>query len=95
MAANLGDGPQACRAEVDRCLAAPGSRRPGRVEKLRTRPHQISGSGPDPFRVAEEHVGAGRQLVEQQCHVPDQSRRERLHPFDRDTCCDLVQHLRQ
>ncbi len=51
--------------------------------------------GCGPARGLHDDVGAGRQLVEQQYHVVDQDRGERLHALDRDALGDLAEHVGQ
>ena len=72
MAAYFGDRAQARGTQVDRRLAAACSGGPGRVEKLLARAHQVGGSGADPLGVAQHHVRACGELIEQQRHVTDQ-----------------------
>jgi hypothetical protein len=50
---------------------------------------------PDPLGVAQDDVGARRQLVDEQHHLVDQRGRERLHALDRGAVGELVEHLDQ
>ena len=68
---------------IGACATA-GRGRPGRLQELLAGRDQVVCPGPDPLGVADEHDRAGRQQVDQQLHVVDQHRRERLHALDRD-----------
>ncbi len=93
--AHLRDRPVGRRAEIDRSAATAGGRAPGRLQELVARAHQLGGPGPDPFRVAHQHVRAGGQLVEHQHHLVAEHRRERLHAVHRDAVRDPVEHVEQ
>ncbi len=53
------------------------------------------GPGAHPFRVADQHERVRRQDVEQQLHLVQQQRRQRLHALDRRAVADLRQQLGQ
>ncbi len=93
--AHLLDRAQRRGAEVDRRGAAAGRRGPGGGQELRRRPDQLGRPGPDPLRVADQHVRAGRQLVQHQPQLVGQDRGQRLHALDRGAVGDPVQHLGQ
>ena len=82
-------------AEVDRGRRTGGRVRPGRLEELLAGGEQVVRPGADPLRVLQHDVGAGRQLVEQQRHVVDQERGQRLHALDHDALGELTQHVGQ
>jgi hypothetical protein len=65
------------------------------VQKLLAGPDQVDGPAADQLGVADQHVRAGRQQIDQQLHPVDQGRRERLHAVHGMTLDDLVQHLDQ
>ena len=82
-------------AQVDRRLAAPGGRRPGRLQELLAGRDQVVRPGANPLGVADDDVGAFRHQVDQQLHVVDQDGRERLHPLDRVALGELLEQLGQ
>ena len=65
------------------------------MQELLRRADQLRGPGPHPLGVADQHVAAGRQLVQHQPQVVDQHRRQRLHALDRLAVGDAVEHLGQ
>ncbi len=90
---DVGEGLVRRGAQVDRRLAPGGGGRPRGLEELLAGGDEVAGPGAYALRVADEHVGAGRKVVEQQRHPVDQYRRERLHALDRDPLGDLVQEV--
>lgn len=93
--ADVRDAPQRGRADVDRGVPAAGRRRPGGLEELLAGRHQVGRPGAHPLRVADDGHRALRQYVEQQLHLVDQDRRQRLHALDRDALRDLAEQLAQ
>ncbi|CAM5275515.1 hypothetical protein SGRIM128S_04483 [Streptomyces griseomycini] len=91
--ADVRDGPQGGRADVDGRLAAPGGGRPGGLQELLARRHQVGGPRAHPLRVAHDGHGALGQHVEQQLHVVDQDRREGLHALHGDPLGDLAEQF--
>ena len=55
---------------------------------------QLGGPGAHPLGVADDDVGAGRQLVEQQRHLVDEQRGQGLHALDRDALGDACRACR-
>ena len=53
------------------------------------------GAAARPLGVEHEHLGVGRHQVDEQLHLVDQRRRQRLHALDRDAGGDLVGQLEQ
>ena len=76
-------------------LAAAGGGRPGRLQELLAGGHQVRRPGAYPLRVADHGHAARGQHVEQQLHVVDEDRGERLHALDRDALGDLAEQLAQ
>ncbi len=91
--ADVGEGAVRRRAEVDRGGAAAGRGRPARAEELLAGRDQVVGAAAGPLGVEHQHVGVGGQQVDQQLHLVDQHRRQRLHALDRDAGGDLVGQL--
>ncbi|EPJ40697.1 putative Transcription-repair-coupling factor [Streptomyces afghaniensis 772] len=90
---DVGDGPQGGRADVDGRLAAAGGGRPGGLEELLRRGHQVRRARAHPLRVAHDGHGALGQHVEQQLHLVDEDRREGLHALHRDPLGDLAEQF--
>ena len=90
---DVAEGAVRRRTQIQRCRAACRSGRPGRLQELLARPHELMGAGTYTFRVADEDVPAGREDVDQQLHVVGQHRRERLHAFHRDAVGDALEDV--
>ncbi len=89
------DGPQGGRVHVDRCLAAPGGGRPGGLEELLRGGDEIGRTRADPLRIAYDGHRALGEHVQQQFHVVDEHRGQRLHAFHGDAFGDLAEQLAQ
>ena len=83
------------RTQVDRRLATTGGRRPRRLQELLAGRDQIVRPGPDPLGVADDDVRTGRHQVDQQLHVVDEHRCQRLHALDRMSFGQLLEQLGQ
>ncbi len=92
---DVGDAPQGRRAHVDRGLSPARGGRPGRLEELLAGRHEVRRPRPHPLRVADQRHRALRQDVQQQLHLVDQHRGQRLHALDGDALGDLPQQLAQ
>ena len=80
--------------DVDGGVTADRGHRPGRLQELLAGADQIGRAGADFFRVAHQHRGGGRQVVDQRTErLTAQHRGQRLHTVHRDTFGDLVQHF--
>ncbi len=95
LAADVGDAAQGRGAEVDRCGAAGGRGGPAGVEELLAGRDQVVGPGAHALGVEHEHVGLGREQLDEHLHLVDQRRRERLHPLDGHALGQLVGELGQ
>ena len=92
---DVGDGAVRRGAEVDRGGAATGRGRPARAEELLAGRDQVVRAGPGAFGVDHQHVGVVGHQVDEQLHLVDEHRRQRLHPLDGDAGRDLVGQLDQ
>ena len=95
MVADLAEGLVRRGAEVDGRLAAAGRRGPAGAEELLAGGDQVVGAGAGPLGVEHQDVGVLGHQVDQQLHLVDQGRRERLHALDGDAVGDLVGELEQ
>ena len=93
--ADVAEGAVGRCAEVDRGLTTARSGSPARAEELLARRHEVVGAGARPLRVEDDDRGAGRHHVDQQLHVIDEHRGQRLHALHRDPVGDLVGQLEQ
>ncbi len=89
------DGPQGGGVHVDGRLAAAGGGRPGRLQELLRGRHQVGGPGPHPLRVADHRHRPLGQDVQEQFHVVDEDRGQRLHALDGDALGDLAEQFAQ
>ena len=95
MGADVAEGAVGRGTEVDRRLAPAGRGRPARAEELLAGRDQVVGAAADPLGVEHQHVGLGGEQVDQQLHLVDQRRRQRLHALGGDAGGDLVGELDQ
>ena len=65
------------------------------AEELLAGRDQVVRAGAGPLGVEHQHVGVGRQQVDEQLHLVDERRGQRLHALDGDAVGDLVGELEQ
>ena len=76
-------------AEVERSRRTRGGICPGRLEELLAGREQVMRARSHSLRITHHEMGAGRHLVEQQDHLVDENRCQRLHALDRDAFGEL------
>ena len=93
--ADVGDGAVRRRAEVDRRRPAAGGGRPARAQELLAGRDQVVRPAARALGVEHQDVGVVGHQVDEQLHLVDEHRRERLHALDGDAGRDLVGQLEQ
>ena len=83
------------RAEVDRRLGTGRRGGPRRLQELLARRHQVGSASPDALRVAQHDRRALGQQVDEELHLVDQHRGQRLHALDGVALGDLGEDLGQ
>ena len=95
MLADVAEGAVRRRAEVDRRGPAAGGRGPAGAQELLAGRHQVVRPAPGALGVEDQHVRVHGQQVDQELHLVDQHRGERLHALGRDAGGDLVGQLHE
>ena len=93
--ADVGDLAVRRGAQVDGSGAAAGGSGPRRAQELLTRRDEVVRATAGALGVEDQHGRAGGHQVDEQLHLVDEDRRERLHALDRDAGGHLVGELEQ
>ena len=91
---HLIQGPIGGGFDVDRHIRANGCAVPSRFEELLGGPHHVRRPGRDALRLADDDLSSPGKKIDEGDHGRIEKCGQGLHSFDRDSCGDLLTHLR-
>ena len=91
---HLVQGPVGGGFDVDRHIRANGCAVPSRFKELLSGPHHVRRPGRDALRLADDYLCSAGKKINEGHHGHIEKCGQRLHSFDRDSCGDLLTHLR-